>query len=405
MKETKVCLSIIVKNESKVIERLLNTVWPILDHYIVVDTGSTDGTQEIVRKFFESKGIPGEVIEHEWKGFGEARNFALAQSKKTGCSHSFWIDADEQLILDPQFNKETFKKALSSVSSATIQVKYGNTTYTRNQFWSNEDDYYWYGPVHEVLMCDNPTKPVAFIKGLTTLVTPDGNSWTTMTQQEKYERDAKLLEEYVANDPKKDPRWVFYLAQSYRDAVTVENAIKSIEWYTKRRDMNSGFQEERYYSQLMVSTLKARVNAEYAKLEKPLRYTNEEIINDFMLCSDYDSMRAEHFIPLAKFYHQNRRYTSAYILTSYAMKHFHRKSPYPKRGLFVDPETYSWKIADTHAISCWYTNNKDESRKAMNQCTKAIQKGEITDPNEVTRIKNNLKFYKTKNDGKQEIKV
>lgn len=40
-------LSIIVKNEATVIERMLNSVAPILDYYCVIDTGSTDGTQEI----------------------------------------------------------------------------------------------------------------------------------------------------------------------------------------------------------------------------------------------------------------------------------------------------------------------------------------------------------------------
>jgi glycosyltransferase involved in cell wall biosynthesis len=89
-------LSIIVKNEAKVIERMLNTVWPILDYYCVVDTGSTDGTQEIIQKFFEEKGIPGEIIQHEWVNFQEA------------------IKKSYQSIAKLQFDKMYYRKDIGS---------------------------------------------------------------------------------------------------------------------------------------------------------------------------------------------------------------------------------------------------------------------------------------------------
>ena len=107
IKPATVALSIIVKNEAKVIERMLNTVWPLLDYYCVIDTGSTDGTQDIVRKFFEDKGIPGEVIEHPWKNFQDARNKAR-DSIKGKADYGFWIDADEQLIIEDNFKVDIF---------------------------------------------------------------------------------------------------------------------------------------------------------------------------------------------------------------------------------------------------------------------------------------------------------
>ena len=64
-KAATICLSVICKNESKTALRMLESAAPLLDHYIVVDTGSTDGTQEIVRNFFAEKKIPGQVYEHE----------------------------------------------------------------------------------------------------------------------------------------------------------------------------------------------------------------------------------------------------------------------------------------------------------------------------------------------------
>jgi glycosyltransferase involved in cell wall biosynthesis len=395
MSEVKICLSIIVKNEEAVIERLLNTVWPILDHYIVVDTGSTDNTKQIVEDFFKSKGIPGKVVDHEWNGFGDARMFAYEQSKLTGCSHSFWIDADEQLIIEDNFQIAALKQGLSQCGSATIEVEYGLTTYTRNQFWSNTEDFYWYGPVHEVLMCDKPTKPTGFIKGIRTLVTADGASWMNQTQQQKYEKDAALLLDYVKNDPKKDPRWVFYLGQSYRDAVAPENLVESIKWYGERAKMNTGYPEERYYSQLMVASLKGKLNEMHTRGLWPTRYPNGEVIDDFLKCADFEKSRVEHYIPLIKFYQAEQRWESAYVLSSYCMKNFHRKSPYPRLGLFIDGESYSWKIADVHAISCWYSGRKDESKKAMNQVMKAVGKNEVRSQADVARIKNNLQFYKS----------
>ena len=44
-----ICLNMIVKNESKIILRLLDTVLPIIDTYCICDTGSTDMTKELIK--------------------------------------------------------------------------------------------------------------------------------------------------------------------------------------------------------------------------------------------------------------------------------------------------------------------------------------------------------------------
>lgn len=383
MEKATIGLSIIVKNEEKVIRRLLESIYPILDWYTVVDTGSTDRTKEIVKEFFDEKNIPGEIIDHEWVNFGKARMCAL-EAVKGKADFGFWIDADEQIEYDKNFNVDVFKTHLNQVDQAAIEVNYNNTRYTRAQFWRTSEPFYWYGPVHEIILCENKSIKSAVIHGMTVIVTPDGNSWTSQTQQEKYEKDARLLEEYVANDPKKDPRWVFYLAQSYRDAVTPENKEKSIKWYQKRANMEGGYQEERYFSQLMVANLKASLGT----------YTFAEVLAEFVHCANHDPLRAEHFNPIISTMHNMKMWESAYIFSKHAYTNFHKKNPYPKRSLFIDPTIYDWRLADLHAISCHYTRRHDEAKTTFNQLLKAVNKG-LVDEKESKRIKSNMKFFKS----------
>lgn len=97
-KRKKVCLSMIVKNESKVIVRCLGSVKPYIDSWIIVDTGSTDGTQDIIRNFYED--VPGSVEERPWVDFAHNRNEALvlAKLKFPEADYILTIDADEVLL-------------------------------------------------------------------------------------------------------------------------------------------------------------------------------------------------------------------------------------------------------------------------------------------------------------------
>lgn len=379
-----VCLTVIVKNESQVIERMLNTVYPILDAYVVVDTGSTDGTQDIVRKFFEEKGIPGRVVDHTWKNFGDARNRSITEAEELvtelGLENpmGYWIDADEQLILDKNFDPIIFKRKLKDFDAANVIVKYGTQQYHRMEFYKLGIGWHFEGPIHEVLINNETDKiKAATVEGFHVLVTPDGHSWTSQTIQEKYASHAAILEDYVLNDEKKDPRWLFYLAQSYRDC---ENNEKSIEWYEKRANMPGGYWEEVYYSRLMVASLKAKQN-----------YPIHEILESYRRCGATNPYRIEHLIPIILYYQSIKDYDTAYIYSSHAVK-FAGKSPAPKSILFVDMPLYIWKIYDLHTISCWYSNRKEEATSTYKKLWKQVEKGTITGA-DLDRIKENKKFF------------
>src|SRR5579885_2975943 len=89
-----ICLNMIVKDESQVIKRCLNSIKSLIHYWVIVDTGSTDGTQEIVREFLSD--IPGELHERPWVNFGYNRNEALNLARGKG-DYFLFIDADDRL--------------------------------------------------------------------------------------------------------------------------------------------------------------------------------------------------------------------------------------------------------------------------------------------------------------------
>ena len=82
LQSNEICLNMIVKNEAAVIERCLASVRAHIDHWVIVDTGSTDGTQALVRDAL--KDVPGTLFERPWVHFGHNRSEALALAQSHG---------------------------------------------------------------------------------------------------------------------------------------------------------------------------------------------------------------------------------------------------------------------------------------------------------------------------------
>src|SRR5215813_6680732 len=70
-----VCM--IVKNETKVIRHCLESTLPLVDYILVVDTGSTDGTQQMIRDFLAEHNVKGAIIDEPWRDFAYNRSFAF----------------------------------------------------------------------------------------------------------------------------------------------------------------------------------------------------------------------------------------------------------------------------------------------------------------------------------------
>lgn len=84
----KISACLIVRDEKENLDRCLTSVRPVVDEIVVVDSGSTDGSPEICRRY------GAQVIVHEWQGYVAQKNLAVSLA-----THP-WIlsmDADEEL--------------------------------------------------------------------------------------------------------------------------------------------------------------------------------------------------------------------------------------------------------------------------------------------------------------------
>lgn len=358
-------LSIIVKDEEHVIERMLKTVYPILDYYTIVDTGSTDKTKEVIKKFFDDKGIPGQILDRPFDNFENSRNYAMQQAKKH-TDYCIWIDADEEMVIDKSFDKNGLDKDLYMITTYINSMKY-----TRNELWNNKKDFRWYGPVHEFIVPDTKDKLTSdILQGITINVHMDGGSWINGDVHNKYKKHATLLEDYI-NTQNRDPRWVFYTAQSYHDSANVPNnkeereerLRRALRYYTERVNTQGGYFEERYYAQYRIGTISRQ-------LEMPWSETEQELIKAY----EIEPLRGESIKIIIDYYQQMGRWSAMYLWTSAAIKAFHNKSPYPKfngdpngRLLFLDESLYLWKFLEGHITSCFYTKRLDEAKECFEE--------------------------------------
>ena len=91
-----ICLNMIVKNESHIIEKTLENIYqkfPI-SYWVISDTGSTDNTVEIIKNFFNEKGIQGDIHHELWKNFSFNRNQALKHCLGKS-DYILFFDADD----------------------------------------------------------------------------------------------------------------------------------------------------------------------------------------------------------------------------------------------------------------------------------------------------------------------
>lgn len=331
--EPKICLNMIVKDESAVICRCLESVKPIIDYWVIVDTGSHDGTQDIIKDFM--KEVPGELHEKPWKNFGHNRNEAL-QLAKGKAEYVLFIDADETLVYDQNF---TLPKLTQDFYYITTE--YSGTNYHRAQLIKNSLNWAWQGVLHEAIDCPF-ARTNGVLHGVKNFVRTDGNR---SQDPQKFQKDALVLEQALLEEPN-NSRYVFYLAQSYKDAGDYEKAIEN---YRKRMTMG-GWDQEIFWSQLQIGLM-----------QELLELDEKTIVDSYLAAAKLRPSRAEPLYRLASYYRKAKKYDEGYKIALQALK-----IPVSEDSLLVERWIYDYGLLTEFSICAYWVEKYMEAYLASN---------------------------------------
>lgn len=329
-----VCLNMIVKNEKDVIVRCLSSVKPLIDYWVIVDTGSTDGTQQIIREFM--KDIPGELHERPWKNFAHNRTEAINLAKGKA-DYVLIIDADDTLEFPRGFRFPHLDKDIYY-----ILFEDWGTRYYRTQLVKSSLNWRWISVLHEYLDCPE-ARSAANLDGITY---KRGSGGARSKDPQKFLRDIEVLEAALKEEPNND-RYVFYLAQSYKD---YHNFEKAIEVYRRRIAMG-GWDQEVFWSLLQI-----------ARLQQLLKMPKKVITESYYKAYLYRPIRAEPLYYLSNYYREAGNFQDAYYIAKEGLAH-----PIPNDRLFVEQWVYDWGMLLEYSVSAYWIGHYEEAKNASYQ--------------------------------------
>lgn len=352
-----ICLMMIVKNEAATLPNLLPSVEPLISSWLIIDTGSSDATKEVVHKHLSS--VPGEFLEREWKSFGANRSELISLIPESA-DYALLLDADHVVNCAVPENFYSEIQNNTESDSFLISVRDSNLEYLMPYLVRTGPEYFYVGSTHEYLTAKqklNKSKPLASF-----WLTHMGNGGS---KADKFERDRKLLEGDILRG-ESNSRNHFYLAQTYEH---LELTDLSLEHYSISANLSS-WDEEKYISHLR----SGRIHSKAGRTELAL----ESFGLAYECCPD----RSEALYEIVKVLESRGLYSLAHRIL---------KAPdfAPKdRALFLESWIVNWGLDIEAGVVAWRVGHKTEAKEIFE---KVLNRKDLPDAT-IALVKKNLEF-------------
>jgi glycosyltransferase involved in cell wall biosynthesis len=237
---------IMMKNESSIIERCLESVVPIADLVIITDTGSTDDSIIKAGLFLQKHRVSYKIYTRDFTDFSQNRNELLELAKLEDVDYVLMIDADEVFIYD-SLKMPDWKENLKGDYYDVI-MNAGNLMYNLPRMTYNRADMRYEGVTHEYL------KLGGFYSGiLPNIKILQVNDSFRRLRGEKLPDDIKLLERALKDEKSEalKRRYTFYLAQTYIGAGDNKRAQQRYQ----ERALMGGWKDEVFYCYYMLGKI------------------------------------------------------------------------------------------------------------------------------------------------------
>lgn len=331
-KEKTICLGMLVKNERLNIKLTLETVKPIIDYWIICDTGSTDDTMEIIKETM--KDIPGELIQRPWQNFGYNRS-EVAILTKNKADYSLMLDADFLIELNG------FDKKNLIDDQYDLLIKWVGTGFYNPLLLNNRLAWKSIGVIHEYWYAEG-------IKTRSKFPSLSLNHDRHGPPRPKGLCDLELLLQGIKDEPN-NARYHFYLANTLRDLGQYQ---KAIEIFNKRVSMG-GWDQECHYSLYQIGycfELLGEINK--AKIA-------------YLKAWEYRPIRSEPLYKLSTLCRKNGEYQQAYLFADKGLT-----ISYPNDIIFIDGPTYQYGLLFEKSIAAYWLGKYTEAIELCNKIDK-----------------------------------
>ena len=357
-KNGRICMISMFKNESAGIGRMLESVAPYIDYWVLQDNGSTDGTPQIVEEWAKKYNIPGFMYKCEegWIGYGWNRDHVLQKALKAdhNCDWIMKMDCDEALEVDDGFNWEELND--HSDHAFAVHARAPGCQYFRTWIWRSDLPWRFnHDPAHETIYVDienireNFTFKHLGLKFKMLCGIPHiGESYQNPA---KYAIDALKLEEKLIreNTMLENIYHFFYIGKSYEDAMpnklplgevhNLEMARRAIFYFTEwlevkhpgfketRKSTSSDIDEMAYYAVHVIGIAHQFLGEHYKAIEW------------YKAAEQFAPSRNDHLVSLAQIYWQLTDYKKMLQTTSILMQP-ERKNPFPDLAFAICTNNY-----------------------------------------------------------------